>query len=149
MTDSMEILNERLFAVAPVTLFDAFADPDKLAVWWGPHGFTNRIEAFDFRPGGEWRIIMTASNGTEFPNRSTFQEIVAPERIVFLHHEPMHVFTMEMDFLQEDHGTRLCWRMLFQPTAENLQLQKFIAAANEQNFDRLEHLVKQQLETSI
>ena len=39
-------------------------DPEKLTRWWGPHGFTNRIDEFDFRPGGDWRITMTASNGT-------------------------------------------------------------------------------------
>jgi uncharacterized protein YndB with AHSA1/START domain len=142
MSGKMEILNDRLFVIDPANLFDAFADPEKLKHWWGPHGFTNTIGAFDFRPGGLWQITMTASNGTDFANRSTFQEIVPDRRIVFLHHEPMHVYTMEMDFLPEDGGTRLHWRMLFQPTEENLALQKFIAAANEQNFDRLENLLE-------
>lgn len=143
MTESMEILNDRLFHVDPATLFDAFADPDKLKQWWGRHGFTNTIGAFDLRPGGTWQITMTASNGNDFDNHSTFQEVVANRRIVFLHHEPMHVYTMEMDFVPEDQGTRLCWRMLFEPTEENLQLQRFIAAANEQNFDRLGDLLEQ------
>lgn len=142
MTEKMEILNDRLFEVDPPTLFDAFADPEKLTRWWGPHGFTNRIDEFDFRPGGDWRITMTASNGTDFDNHSTFQEVVPTERIVFLHHLPMHVYTMEMRFVGESGGTRLHWRMLFEPTEENLQLKKFIAAANEQNFDRLEDLLQ-------
>lgn len=143
MTEKMEILNDRLFGIDPATLFDAFADPEKLKHWWGPHGFTNTIDEFDFRPGGTWRITMTASNGTDFPNQSTFQEIVPQERIVFLHHEPMHVYTMEMTFVPGSGGTRLHWRMLFEPTEENRQLQKFITAANEQNFDRLESLLEQ------
>lgn len=143
MTEKMEILNDRLFEVDPPTLFDGFADPEKLTQWWGPHGFTNRIDQFDFRPGGDWRITMTASNGTDFDNHSTFQEVVPTERIVFLHHLPMHVYTMEMRFVGESGGTRLHWRMLFEPTEENLQLKKFIAAANEQNFDRLQDLLQQ------
>lgn len=141
MSEPMEILNDRLFDAAPATLFDAFADPGKLWRWWGPHGFTNRIDEFDFRVGGDWRVTMTSSDGTDFANRSTFQEIVAAERIVFLHHEPMHIYTMEMRFVPESGGTRLHWRMLFEPTDENLQLARFIAAANEQNFDRLETLL--------
>jgi uncharacterized protein YndB with AHSA1/START domain len=84
---------------------------------------------------------MTASNGTDFDNHSTFQEIVPHRRITFLHHEPMHVFTMEMTFLAEDAGTRLHWRMLFEPTVENREIEKFIRAANEQNFDRLEQVL--------
>jgi uncharacterized protein YndB with AHSA1/START domain len=142
MTEKMEILNDRLFGVDPPTLFAAFADPGQLAQWWGPNGFTNRIEQFDFVPGGDWRVTMTASNGTDFHNRSTFREIEPHRRITFLHHEPMHVYTMEMTFAPEGEGTRLHWRMLFEPTEENLQLKKFIAAANEQNFDRLENLLK-------
>ena len=78
MTEKMEILNDRLFEVDPPTLFDAFADPEKLTQWWGPHGFTNRIDEFDLRPGGDWRITMTASNGTDFDNHSTFQQVVPP-----------------------------------------------------------------------
>ncbi|CAH0341379.1 SRPBCC domain-containing protein [Rhizobium sp. CECT 9324] len=138
MTDKMEILNDRLFAVDPATLFEAFADPHKLKHWWGPHDFTNRIDEFDFREGGSWRITMSAANGTDFDNHSTFQEIIPDRHIAFLHHEPMHIYTMEMRFEPEDKGTRLHWRMLFDATAENLALQKYIAAANEQNFDRLQ-----------
>ncbi|TPP11559.1 SRPBCC domain-containing protein [Rhizobium glycinendophyticum] len=143
MTDKLEIFNERRYPVAPAILFDAFADPDKLALWWGPHGFTNRIDAFDFQVGGDWRLTMTSSDGTDFANRWTFQEIERPVRIVALHHEPMHVFTLEMTFEPADAGTSLRWRMLFEPTDENRQLQKFIRAANEQNLDRLEHLLEQ------
>ncbi|MFK0384375.1 SRPBCC domain-containing protein [Agrobacterium sp. NPDC090273] len=143
MTDKMEVLNERLFDVDRETLFRAFSEPELLAQWWGPHGFTNTIGAFDFRPGGTWQITMTASNGTDFHNTSTFQEITAPARIVFLHHEPMHVYTMEIDFTEQEDGTLLNWRMLFDATDENLEIRKFIAAANEQNFDRLEEVVLQ------
>ncbi|WP_159948537.1 SRPBCC domain-containing protein [Rhizobium sp. 18065] len=143
MTEKMEILNNRLFSVDPSTLFNAFADPEKLKHWWGPHDFTNRIDEFDFREGGNWRITMTASNGTDFDNHSTFREIVPARRIAFLHHEPMHVYTMDMTFLPEGDGTRLQWRMLFDATEENLALETYIAAANEQNFDRLETVLEQ------
>lgn len=143
MTDKLEILNERLLSAAPAAVFNAIADPTKLALWWGPHGFTNRIDAFDFRVGGDWRVTMTSSDGTDFANRWTFHEIEEARRVVALHHEPMHVFTLEMDFEVEGTCTRLKWRMLFEPTDENRELQKFIHAANEQNFDRLEQVIAQ------
>lgn len=139
--DKLEIRNERFFDAKAGTLFSAFSDPDKLRQWWGPHGFTNRIDEFDFRPGGSFRITMTASNGTGFDNRWTFQEIVPSSRILAVHHEPMHVFTLEVTFAEEVDGTRLGWRMLFDPTDENRELEKFLAAANEQNFDRLQALL--------
>ncbi len=139
MSDKFEILNTRVFAASRQAVFDAFAEPDQLKHWWGPHGFTNTIPEFDLRSGGNWRIVMTASNGTAFDNHCTFEEVVVPERISYIHHLPIHVFTMIMTFDEEAGGTRLTWRMLFEPTEENLQLEKFLAAANEQNFDRLEN----------
>ena len=141
MTDKLEILNDRLFPVDADTLFDAFSDPAKLGAWWGPHGFTNRIDAFDLRPGGDWRITMTASNGTDFDNHSTFEVVEPPHRIAFLHHGPIHVFRLDMAFRAEEAGTRLSWRMTSEATEQFVELQKFIAAANEQNFDRLEQFL--------
>lgn len=141
MIEKTEILNDRLFDVDPATLFDAFADPAKLVEWWGPDGFINEIHEFDLKPGGRWVILMKSEEGAEFLNHSTFQEVSAPERIVFLHHDPIHVFTLEMDFRAENGGTRLSWRMLMEPNEENIQFKQFIAYANEQNFDRLERVL--------
>ncbi|QLF70926.1 SRPBCC domain-containing protein [Peteryoungia desertarenae] len=139
----LHIENERIFPVSKERLFCAFADPSQLERWWGPHGFTNRIDTFDFRTGGEWHITMTSSDETDFANRWTFQEIVAPHRIVALHHEPMHVFALEMRFDPIGNGTRLFWRMEFDDTPENREIERFIAAANEQNFDRLAALLNE------
>lgn len=137
MTDQIEIRNERVFPVGRAALYDAFADPDKLARWWGPEGFSNRITAFDLRPGGIWLITMTADNGTEFDNRWSFEEVVEGQRITARHHEPVHFFTLEMEFADAGSGARLSWRMLFDRSEETEMLEKFLHAANEQNFDRL------------
>lgn len=142
MTDTIEILNERLFPVDRATLFDAFADPRKLEQWWGPEGFTNHISAFDLTPGGTWLITMTADNGTDYHNRWTFQDVVTGETIRMTHHEPVHLFTLEMRFADDDRGARLFWRMLFDRTEDNEQMEKFLHAANEQNFDRLERVLE-------
>lgn len=136
--EKLHIVNERIFDASPETLFAAFADPVRLARWWGPHDFTNTITHFDFQPGGNWLVTMTSSEGTDFHNRWTFQAIEAPRRILALHHEPMHVFTLEVTLEAQQSGTRLVWRMQFDDTPENREIERFIAAANEQNFDRLE-----------
>lgn len=142
MSDTIEIINERVFPVDRAALFDAFADPRNLAQWWGPDGFTNRITAFDFRPGGDWLITMTADNDTDFHNRWTFEDVVENQAVRMTHHEPVHIFALEMRFTDEDRGARLSWRMLFDRTAENEAMEKFLHAANEQNFDRLERLLQ-------
>ena len=142
MTDKIEILNDRVFPVNRATLYDAFADPAKLCLWWGPEGFSNTISVFDLRPGGEWLITMTADNGADFHNRWSFDEVVTGKMIRMTHHEPVHVFTLVMRFEEAERGALLSWRMLFARTDENEAMQKFLHAANEQNFDRLERLLK-------
>ena len=142
--EPVEILSSRVYAFARTDVFAAFADPALLALWWGPDGFTNVIHEFEFRPGGTWLLTMTASNGSDFLNRSTFGQIVVPERICFTHHDPLHVFDMEMQFdVVSVNASRLTWRMQMEPNDENIRLAKFIALANEQNFDRLEAVLQQ------
>lgn len=130
------IVNTRVFPVSPARLYAAFGDPVQLARWWGPAGFTNIIQEFDFRAGGAWRITMRAPNGTEYPNESRFLA-VAPDQVVFEHTGPMHRYWMTMEFAPAGGGARLTWRMQFEQAAEHARLKDFIAAANEENFDRL------------
>ena len=35
----------------------------------------------DLRPGGEWKHVMHGPDGANYPNYSTFTEVVKPERI--------------------------------------------------------------------
>lgn len=147
MTDNVErsliIESERVFAANRSTLFSAFSDADLLAKWWGPHGFTNRIEQFEFRNGGTWMIVMTSSSNTDFANHWTFEDIRPQERIKAFHHGPMHAFALDIGLHDADAGTRLTWRMSFEDTEANREIEKFLAAANEQNFDRLETLLSE------
>src|ERR1043166_3986595 len=135
----MEIVNCRTFGVPRAQVYAAFANPEYLARWWGPAGFTNRIIEFDLRPGGNWRIIMRGPDGAEYDNHSKFIEVVGSEKVVYEHLQPMHRFLMTMTFGEPIVGkTALTWRMLLDRSSEHEQLRDFISGANEQNFDRLE-----------
>ena len=140
-TAGQEIVSTRLFAAPRERVFRAFSEPEQLAQWWGPKGFTNTIQEFDLRPGGHWRLVMQAPNGARFLNESDFLEVVRPERVAFEHLEPVHRFVMAMTFDEEAGGTRLTWRMRFESAAEHERVKGPVAAANEENFDRLEALL--------
>ena len=136
-----EVVSTRLLAFPRAAVFTAFADPAQLARWWGPAGFRNTIGAFDFRPGGTWRVTMHAPDGTDYANESVFVEIAPPARIVFRHLDPVHAFQMAMTFAPAGASTRLTWRMTFDSAAECERVRGFVTPANEQNFDRLaDHL---------
>jgi uncharacterized protein YndB with AHSA1/START domain len=64
-------------------VWKAFADPTHLAKWWGGQGWTNPVCEMDFRPGGTWRQVMRAPDGTELKLTSVYLEIVEPERLVW------------------------------------------------------------------
>lgn len=73
----------RVFDAPRELVYKAWTDPERLAQWWGPHGFTNPVCEVDLRPGGIWRIDMQGPDGTIYPNKGVYQEIVAPERLVY------------------------------------------------------------------
>ncbi|HJU84374.1 MAG TPA: SRPBCC domain-containing protein, partial [Holophagaceae bacterium] len=79
-----ELVLRRLLDAPRDQVFQAWTDPKQLAAWWGPKQFTNPACEVDLRPGGALRIVMRAPDGTEFPMGGTFQEIIPPERLVFI-----------------------------------------------------------------
>ena len=135
-----EITSTRVFAAPRKSLFDAFRDPDKLARWWGPEGFTSTFREFDFRPDGMWSFTMHGPDGTDYPNVVRFKEIVGPEKIVFDHIEPEHHFQMAMQFDEADGKTTVTWKMRFEKPIEPA-VREFILVANQQNFGRLELVI--------
>ena len=138
-TNECEIVSSRVLNFPRELVFQAFADPKHLANWWGPKGFMNLFEKFDFKPGGEWRFVMRGPNGKDFPNHSVFQEISKPNRIVFKHLGTIHPFQMIMT-LDELPGnqTKFQFRMIHETAEECSKVKAFAPQANEQNFDRLE-----------
>ncbi len=131
---AFEIVSSRVFDAPPAALFAAWADPDRLARWWGPKGFRNTHHQFELRPGGEWRLTMHGPDGTDFPNRWTYEE-VGPTRIVARQHS--HPFILTATFDEDDGGTRLTWLMRFESDAHCRQVRTYAAPANEEMFDRL------------
>ena len=134
-----EIVSTRRFPAARPEVYAAFADPARLVAWWGPRGFTSVIHCFDLRPGGRWRITLRDPAGQSFENESEFLTVRPGEEVVLRHLDPVHDFTMTLTFAPEGNGTRLTWRMIFADAAECARCRAVITAANEENFDRLEH----------
>jgi uncharacterized protein YndB with AHSA1/START domain len=60
-----------------------WTDPDEVAKWWGPEGFTTPRETieYDLRPGGVARMVMVAPDGQEYPNAGHFTIVEPPERL--------------------------------------------------------------------
>lgn len=134
------VSNERVFPASPREIFAAFEQPDRLARWWGPEGFTNTFERFEFRPGGRWVFVMHGPNGADYPNESVFREIQPDTRIVIEHVvEPWFRLTVTLAPRGDD--THLAWVQEFESPEVAARLRPLCAPANEQNLDRLQALL--------
>ncbi|MFO0603076.1 MAG: SRPBCC family protein [Polyangiales bacterium] len=131
---------ERVLAASPREVFAAFADPERLARWWGPAGFTNTFERFEFEPGGRWVFVMHGPNGASYPNESVFREIVPDARVV-LEHVVAPRFVLTVTLTARGEGTHLTWAGAFESPALAAKLRPLSEPANEQVLDRLAALL--------
>lgn len=125
--DRPVILLDRLIDAPRALVWRMYSDPAHLVAFWGPHGSTTTISAFDFRVGGAWRMVIRFPGGYDVPMDSVFEEIVEPERMVFrdlpeawdgaapLPHANMVV---AMGFAEEGARTRLTVTVRFPSLAE-------------------------------
>jgi uncharacterized protein YndB with AHSA1/START domain len=79
-----EIFLSRILHAPRELVWEAWTNPRHVANWWGPRGFTNTTKRHDFRVGGYWEHTMHGPDGTNYPNKARFLEIVPLERITFL-----------------------------------------------------------------
>ena len=82
-TAEREITITRVFDAPRALVFKAWTDASEVAQWWGPKGFTNPVCELDVRVGGAIRIHMRSPDGSVYPMKGEFCEIVPPERLVF------------------------------------------------------------------
>jgi uncharacterized protein YndB with AHSA1/START domain len=75
-------LHRELPAPRPV-VFSACVEPDDLAQWWGPRGFTTPEIELDLRVGGGYRFGMQPPEGELFHLSGEFLAIEPPARLVY------------------------------------------------------------------
>ena len=126
----------RLINAGAAEVFAAMSDANRIARWWGPAGFTNTIHQFDFEPGGTWRLTMHGPDGKDYPNESRFTRIATDHLFEIEHVDQPHFF-LTLELVPVQGGTEVRWRQTFDTVERYQGLADFVAAANEQNLDRL------------
>ncbi len=130
----------REIPVHPVRIFEAFSNPEQLAKWWGPAGFTNKFNLFEFKPGGKWVFVMHGPDGASYPNESEFTEIIPDHKIV-IRHIVQPVFTLTVAITETAKGSVVQWTQEFDSEEVAKKITHIVIPANEQNLDRLTALV--------
>lgn len=135
--DPRDIVTARLVDATREQVLRAYEEPERLARWWGPNGFSSTFEHFDFRPGGEWKFMLHGPDGTDYPNLAIWREIERPARLV-LEHVSQHHFVLTMTFAPEVGRTRVMWQQRFDTPEARDRVAAVCVPSNEQNLDRLE-----------
>ena len=140
-----EIVMTRTFDAPRDLVFRAHTDPEMVAQWWGQRGSTTIVDKLDLRPGGAWRFVQRAPDGTEYAFRGEYREIVPPERLVYTFEfegMPGHVLVETLTFEEEDGKTKMTDHSLFDSVEDrDGMLQSGMEAGAAESLDRLEELL--------
>lgn len=80
--NNKEIVITRTFEAPREKVWQAWTTPDEIEQWWGPHGFTTRVDELNFQPDGKFTYVMLDKDENEYPSSGIFKEIVEGEKIV-------------------------------------------------------------------
>lgn len=83
MASNNTVRLHRVFAAPPDRVYRAFIDPDAMAKWLPPHGFTGHVHEMNAKVGGRYKMSFTNfSNGQSHSFGGEYLELVPGERIV-------------------------------------------------------------------
>jgi len=148
-TSDRELKITRVFNAPRKLVWKAWTEPEHIAQWWGPTGFTNTIHKMEVKVGGTWDFIMHGPDGVDYHNKVVFTEIIKPELLKYYHgsddpNDPI-CFKVTVNFIELDaKKTELHMHMLF----EKKELFDYVVKkhgaieGNRQTMNRLEEYLK-------
>lgn len=69
-----------VFKAPLAKVWDACTNPELVAKWWGPDGYTTEVVEHDFKEGGKWRNEQIAPDGSRYVFYGEFREIKPQEK---------------------------------------------------------------------
>ena len=83
VTEGRDLILTRVIDAPPEKVYRAWTEPAMLKQWFAPRPWTTPIVETDVRVGGSSLIVMRSPDGTDYPNRGVYLEVVKHERLVF------------------------------------------------------------------
>jgi len=72
----------REFEAPRELVFRAFAEPELIVKWLGPHTMNITVEKYDSQTHGSYRYFHTGPKGDRYGFNGVIHEVTAPERII-------------------------------------------------------------------
>jgi uncharacterized protein YndB with AHSA1/START domain len=141
-----EIIMERTFDAPRDLVWKVIADPKLIPQWWGPRSTETVVDKMEFKKGGTWRFVQKDPGGAEYAFNGVYQDIKAPERIVYsFNFEPIgpgHELTEEMTLEEQGEKTKVTSKAMYR-TLEDLEgmLKSGMEEGANETMDRLEEVL--------
>lgn len=143
-----EIYIDRIYNAPVKLVWEAWTDPEQVAKWWGPRGFTITTHSKDLKKGGHWAYTMHGPDGVNYENKTIYHEVETYSKLVYDHggnDDRPPLFQVTVTFKEiSPQKTKMEMTMRLETAEAAVQIKKHIKQANgNSTWDRLgEYLEK-------
>ncbi|HYP56171.1 MAG TPA: SRPBCC family protein [Solirubrobacterales bacterium] len=145
-----EVRIERVFDFPRDLVWEAHTDPALLSQWLGPRRLTMTVEEMEVRPGGSYRYIHTADDGSgPFVFFGEFTEVEPPRLLAQTfqfegnEHEPA-VDRLELEELDGGRTRLVATSALPSPEAREAMLESGMETGVREGYEKLDELLARQ-----
>jgi len=140
-----ETVLTRVFAAPRELVYQALTQPEHVPHWFGPAYLTTEVDTMDVQPGGQWRYVQTAPDGTQHAFHGFYHQVSPPERLVYTFEyegEPGHVVLETVTLEDLGSQTRLITSAVFQTLADrDAMMRAGMETGAKEGWDRLAKLL--------
>ncbi|HEX3246271.1 MAG TPA: SRPBCC family protein [Chloroflexota bacterium] len=139
-----EFQMSRTFNAPRELVFRAITEPELLTRWWGWRKSTTVIEKLELRPGGSYRILSVAEDGTEYAFRGEIREVTPPSRFVWTFEfegMPGHICEDAHTLEEQDGKTTVTTHSTFATKEDRDGMLESMEDGAAESYDRLEELL--------
>lgn len=142
-----EIVLTRVFDAPRRLVFKSYTDPNLIPQWWGPRGFTTKVDKMHVRPpGGVWRFVQRGPDGNKYAFNGVYRGIVPPDWLAYTFEfegMPGHVLLETVTFEERDGKTKVTAAALFDAVKDrDAMLKSGMEQGAAESWDRLAELLQ-------
>lgn len=131
----------RVYNAPAKLIWEVWTQDKHVTNWWGPRGFTLTTKSKDVRVGGKWIYTMHGPDGVDYPNITTYLEVIPHKKLVYDHggnEEREALFRVTVTFEEHMGKTVMDMTMALATPEAAKEIKKFIKmAGGNGTWDRL------------
>jgi len=135
------LIYTRMLSAPRQLVWEVWTNPQHIAQWWGPEGYTITNKSMEVKTGSEWHFIMHG-HGMEYYNKIVYQEVIKPSLLVYRHGDENDTmgFTVMVSFEEVGSKTMLTMRSIFESEEVVAELNRKVNAieGGQQTLNKLE-----------